>query len=81
MKWDIIKSVLKSVAGLQGRKFKVQHNQRGYFITKICHVHALQLIAQVATFVCCFGVVCCSLLLLHSMKAVVGEAAHLNRAA
>ncbi len=23
MKWDIIKSVLKSVAGLQGRKFKV----------------------------------------------------------
>lgn len=25
MKWDIIKSVLKSVAGLQGRKFKV-HN-------------------------------------------------------
>lgn len=27
MKWDIIKSVLKSVAGLQGRKFKVSlHN-------------------------------------------------------
>lgn len=25
MKWDIIKSVLKSVAGLQGRKFKVKH--------------------------------------------------------
>ena len=23
MKWDIVKSVLKSVAGLQGRKFKV----------------------------------------------------------
>lgn len=23
MRWDIIKSVLKSVAGLQGRKFKV----------------------------------------------------------
>lgn len=26
MKWDIIKSVLKSVAGLQGRKFKVTHS-------------------------------------------------------
>ena len=24
MKWDIIKSVLKSVAGLQGRKFKAR---------------------------------------------------------
>ena len=55
MKWDIIKSVLKSVAGLQGRKFKVEHNHRGYFISKIRHVHALPLIAQVATFVWCFG--------------------------
>ena len=27
MKWDIIKSVLKSVAGLQGRKFKVPYMQ------------------------------------------------------
>jgi len=60
MKWDIIKSVLKSVAGLQGRKFKVQHNPRSHSLPKTQHLHALPLIAQwqcmhMATFVWCFG--------------------------
>lgn len=26
LKWDTVKSALKSVAGLQGRKFKVRHS-------------------------------------------------------
>ncbi len=55
MKWDIIKSVLKSVAGLQGRKFKVhhnpRHNPRGWFIPNLASAYT----AQVATLVWCFG--------------------------
>jgi len=50
MKWDIIKSVLKSVAGLQGRKFKVQYNSKSHFIPQIYfiqHLHALPFVAQV----------------------------------
>lgn len=30
IKWDTVKSVLKSVTGLQGRKFKVGEVQEGF---------------------------------------------------
>ena len=39
MKWDIIKSVLKSVAGLQGRKFKVWRHDYASVTTHTCPVH------------------------------------------
>ena len=39
MKWDIIKSVLKSVAGLQGRKFKVRFHA-GLLCTVSCNTGA-----------------------------------------
>ena len=32
LKWDTVKSALKSVAGLQGRKFKVRARFRSEFI-------------------------------------------------